>query len=501
MTVRTRIAPSPTGVPHIGTAYVALFNKALAHRHNGKFVLRIEDSDQARSTKQSELAIYRALRWLGLTWDEGPETGGEFGPYITSQRQHLYQQHLQELVSCGGAFYCFCSAERIAALRVEQQKRGEMPGYDGHCLNLSPDEVQRNLDAGKPYTIRLRVPREGTCTFTDQIRGEISIPWEQVDMQVLQKSDGFPTYHLCATVDDHLMGITHILRGEEWLSSCPKHVLIYDYLGWKYPELYHLPLLRNPDQSKLSKRKNPTGIDYYQDRGYLPEALLNYLATMGWSMADEREIFSFDEFVQEFDLKRISPRGPVFDLEKLDWMNGKYLRDLSTAEFIENFNAWATKEQKIEKTVELVQPRVERFDQVYPAIGYLLGERPEITLDSFAGIKAEHSEILENLYLVSKLLGGLEDWHAERLQLLLKSIATVRDQKIRDLVQPLFIALAGSSVALPIFGSMEILGPELTQSRIQSAIEVLGGVSNKRRKKLDKEFESLEQSLLGLSQD
>ncbi len=495
MTVRTRVAPSPTGVPHIGTAYIALFNKALARRHNGKFILRVEDSDQSRSTESSELSIYRSLKWLGLTWDEGPDTGGEFGPYKTSQRLDIYRSHLQELLDNGGAFYCFCSAERINQIRQEAQKSEGIPGYDGHCLHLSEKQVQENLAQNLPYTVRLKVPREGSCTFTDQIRGEISIPWTQVDMQVLQKSDGFPTYHLCATVDDHLMGVTHILRGEEWLSSCPKHVLLYDYFGWQYQELFHLPLLRNPDQSKLSKRKNPTGIEYYRARGYLPEALLNYLALMGWSMPDQQEIFSFDELVEDFDLSRISPRGPVFDPVKLDWVNGKYLRELSRDEFAQKFNEWVIADHKIEKTVELVQPRVERFDQVYQQVSYLLGTRPEVSEDSFRAGRLEPEECVKTLFLISKALETEDDWSSDHLHQTLTELANVMDCKLKDLVQPIFIALSGSAVALPLFGSMEILGPEITRHRIQDAVDALGGISKKRRKRLDKEWVEVSKEL------
>lgn len=496
MTVRTRIAPSPTGTPHIGTAYVALFNKVLARRHNGQFILRIEDSDQARSSQVSELAIYRSLRWLGLDWDEGPEIGGEFGPYKTSERQDIYRSHLSELIDCGGAFYCFCTPERLNQLRQSQQKAGEVPGYDGHCLGLSESEIQKRLDKSVPYTVRLKVPREGSCTFRDELRGDISIPWTQVDMQILRKSDGFPTYHLCATVDDHLMQISHILRGDEWLSSCPKHVLIYDYLGWTYPQIFHLPLLRNADQSKLSKRKNPTGIEYYRDRGYLPEAILNYLATMGWSMPDEREIFSFDDLVQEFDLSRITPRGPIFDQEKLDWMNGKYLRELSTRNFIEQFNLWSTSDNKVEKIVELVQPRVERFDQLYDRVGYLLGERIDLTVDSFVSAKLDPENCVETLYLVEKALEELQDWDASTLQNSLAQLAQSRDQKLRELLRPMFIAISGKSVALPLFASMEILGPELTRQRLRSAVDALGGVSKKDRKRLEKEWQKVNSLLL-----
>jgi len=273
LSVRTRVAPSPSGDPHVGTAYVALFNLAFARRHGGRFVLRIEDTDQARSSPESEAAIVAALRWAGIDWDEGPDVGGDHGPYRQSERVALYREHAERLVAQGDAFRCFCSRERLDAVRGAQRQRGENPGYDGHCLGLTGAEGERRIRAGEPYVIRLRVPREGVCRAHDRLRGAIEIPWAQVDMQVLMKSDGFPTYHLAVVVDDHLMGITHVLRGEEWIGSLPKHQLLYRHLGWDMPEHTHLPLLRNPDRSKLSKRRNPTGLNYFRDTGYLPEAL------------------------------------------------------------------------------------------------------------------------------------------------------------------------------------------------------------------------------------
>ena len=488
MTVRTRVAPSPTGTPHLGTAYIALFNKAFAEQQNGQFVLRIEDSDAARSTKQSETEICDALRWLGLDWDEGPDNGGPHGPYRVSARLSVYREHAQQLIESGGAFYCFCTQERLDAVRREQQKQGQTPRYDGHCLPLKPDEVQRRLDAGEPHVIRLRVPDEGECTFQDQIRGEISIPWQQVDMQVLVKSDGFPTYHLCATVDDHLMGITHILRGEEWISSCPKHVLLYDYFGWEFQQLYHLPLLRNSDQSKMSKRKNPTGINYYRDRGYLPEALLNYLATMGWSMPEEQERFSYEEFVTNLDLRRISPRGPVFDAEKLDWLNGMYLREMSDDVFQQRFMDWAGNKTRVNRLTAMLKERTERFDQILPQVDYLLGDRPSIDREMLQHKTLEDEDVIKILDFATRALEGTSQWESDEIADSVRSTAKGAGFAIRDFVAPLFVAISGRSVSLPLFDSMAVLGSELTRSRLRSAIDELGGISNKKLKKLDKEW-------------
>ena len=494
MTVRTRVAPSPTGTPHLGTAYIALFNKAFAEQQNGHFILRIEDSDAVRSTQQSETDIVEALHWLNLQWDEGPDIGGPFGPYRVSERLSHYETHAHELIQAGGAFKCFCSPERLDAVRREQQKRGETPKYDGHCLALSDDEVKRRVDSGEPHVIRLRVPESGECVFKDHIRGEISIPWQQVDMQVLVKSDGFPTYHLCATVDDHLMGITHILRGEEWISSCPKHVLIYDYFGWQFQELFHLPLLRNRDQSKMSKRKNPTGINYYRDRGYLPEALLNYLAAMGWSMPDEREQFNYADMVEQLDLGRISPRGPIFDVEKLDWLNGCYLRDLSDAEFQSRFTSWSGGTARVQRLIAMLKERTERFDQVVPQVDYLVGDRDLIDVDSFKHRSLSDEDIVKILDFATRTIEDVTSWQSDVIGEALRATAERSGYKIRDFVAPLFIALSGRRVALPLFDSMEVLGLELTRARLRSAIEVLGGVSNKKLKKLDKEWATLEQA-------
>ncbi|MEQ8689769.1 MAG: glutamate--tRNA ligase, partial [Pseudomonadales bacterium] len=361
MTIRTRIAPSPTGDPHVGTAYMALFNWAFARQHEGQFILRIEDTDQARTTAESEQNIFAALRWLGLDWDEGPDVGGPHGPYRQSERKDIYDTHLATLLDAGHAFRCFCSRERLDEVRAAQMAAKQTSRYDGHCLNLSAEEVAERLARGEEHVVRLKVPDTGECVFTDRLRGEISRAYADVDMQVLRKSDGMPTYHFAVVVDDHLMGITHVLRGEEWINSVPKHKLLFDYFGWQMPEMVHLPLLRNADQSKLSKRKNPTGINYFRDAGYLPEALRNFLGLMGWSMPDEQEIFTLEEMVAAFDVDRITVRGPIFDQEKLDWMNGQYLRALSAEEFSARVAGWLLNEERLAPIIPMVQERVERL--------------------------------------------------------------------------------------------------------------------------------------------
>src|SRR5512142_1764426 len=335
MSVRTRIAPSPTGDPHVGTAYVALFNYAFARKHGGQFLLRIEDTDRERSSAASEAMIFEALHWLGLRWDEGPDVGGPHGPYRQSERTAIYREHAAELVRRGAAYPCFCTRERLDALREEQKARKQNFGYDGHCRALPREEAGRRAATGEPHVVRLAMPAEGETVVADLLRGELRFDNAQVDDQVLLKSDGFPTYHLANVVDDHLMGITHVIRAEEWLSSLPKHAILYQGFGWEPPVFCHLPLLRNADRSKISKRKNPVSVNFYKRAGYLPEVMLNFLALMGWSMPDEHEEFTLEEFIDEFTLERISLGGPVFDVEKLRWLNGKYLRRLLPAQLLE----------------------------------------------------------------------------------------------------------------------------------------------------------------------
>jgi glutamyl-tRNA synthetase len=373
--VRTRIAPSPTGDPHVGTAYVALFNRALARKHGGQFVLRIEDTDRERSHKKSEAMIFESLRWLGLDWDEGPDVGGPFAPYRQTERSQLYKQHADELLARGAAYACFCTRERLDALREEQKAKKQNFGYDGLCRGLDPADAARRRAAGEPCVVRLKMPREGELLVHDLLRGEIRFEAAQVDDQVLLKSDGFPTYHLAVVVDDHLMKISHVIRAEEWISSLPKHFQLYKGFGWEPPIHCHLPLLRNADRSKISKRKNPVSIDYYRRAGFLPEALLNYLALMGFSMPDEREEFTIQEFTDAFVLERISLGGPVFDLQKLTWLNGKYLRRLLPAQLLSRLRQEPFSDGYLLEVLPLVQERVDTLEAFFDyASFFFVGE-------------------------------------------------------------------------------------------------------------------------------
>ena len=492
MTVRTRIAPSPTGDPHVGTAYIALFNLCFARQYGGQFILRIEDTDQQRSNKKSEQRIFDSLRWLGLEWDEGPDIGGEFGPYRQSERTQIYQEHAKELLEAGHAFYCFATPEELSQMRREQMARGETPKYDGRGLKLSSEEINGRLEKGEPYVIRMKIPEAGDCKFEDMLRGSIEIPWAQVDMQVLIKADGMPTYHLANVVDDHLMEISHVIRGEEWINSAPKHQLLYQYFGWDMPVLCHMPLLRNPDKSKLSKRKNPTGINYYQAMGYLPEALVNYLGRMGWSMPDEEEKFSLEQMIKHFDINDVHLGGPVFDVEKLDWLNGRWIReDLDENEFRERLVDWALNDDKLRQIIPLVQGRVEKFSDLAPLAAYLVSGMPDIEASSFEQGKLDQAVHQKILQFAVWQLEVVSEWDRDNLYKCLNELAVAMELKLKDFLLPLFIAVTGKASAPPLFDSMVILGPDLVRARIRFGLEIVGGPSKKQLKKLDKEYQKI----------
>ena len=324
--VKVRIAPSPTGDPHVGTAYIGLFNYAYAKHNGGEFILRIEDTDRSRFSIDSEQQIFDAMKWLGLYYDEGPDVGGDFGPYRQSERISMYKKYADMLVDNGGAYCCFCTQERLTRLRERQVAMNQAPGYDGNCRKLTKEEVEQKKTNNEPYIIRLKMPYDGQTIVKDMLRGDIVFENSKIDDQVLLKSDGFPTYHLANIVDDHLMGITDVIRAEEWIASTPKHIQLYKAFGWEEPKWYHMPLLRNADKTKISKRKNPVSLNYYREEGYLKEAMLNFLALMGWSMPEDKEIFTLDEMIDNFTFDRISLGGPVFDLVKLGWVNNHHMR-------------------------------------------------------------------------------------------------------------------------------------------------------------------------------
>ena len=489
MDVRTRIAPSPTGIPHLGTAYVALFNLCFARLHKGKFILRIEDTDQQRNVPGAEASIIEALSWLGLDWDEGPDKGGPYASYRQSERKSIYRPYAEQLVEQGDAFYCFATPAELKSMRDKQLAEGLPVRYDGRGLELPSAEVTRRIAGGEPHVIRMKIPTEGECTIKDQLRGNTNIAWSQVDMQILLKADGMPTYHFASVVDDYLMGITHVLRGEEWLSSAPKHQLLYHYFSWQMPKLYHLPLLRNPDKSKLSKRKNPVSIGYYRAMGYLPEALINYLGRLGWSFPDEREKFSLQEMLAEFDPTRIVSSAPIFDLAKLDWLNGAWLREeLSATQLTQRLTQWAFPPGKVEKILQQLQPRMTTLSDVVTQAGFLFSGKLNLAADNFSVPDQDKQTLQFILWRLETL------WHWQRAQLFdnLSSLAKQLEIKLETLLKPAFIAITGSTASMSLMDGMELLGRDLTLSRLRQAIEVLGGVSKRQTKEWQKVYQKLE---------
>lgn len=496
MTVRTRIAPSPTGDPHVGTAYIALFNLCFARQHGGQFLLRIEDTDQVRSTPESEQAILDSLRWLGLEWDEGPDVGGPCGPYRQSERRDIYVEHANILLAKGHAFKCYRTSEELDQLREARQQAGGFTALKPSELKLPDDEVARREAAGMPYVIRMNVPEgEGPCPIDDLLRGTIELDWGQIDAQILLKSDGMPTYHLANVVDDHLMQITHVLRGEEWINSAPKHKLLYEYFGWDMPVLCHLPLLRNPDKSKLSKRKNPTSILYYKKMGYLPEAVLNYLGRMGWSMPDESEKFTLQKMIDNFDIQRVSLGGPVFDVEKLSWLNSLWIReDLTIEQLADRLHDWAFNRDNLLSILPLAQTRMHTLSDFAPLAAFLASGQLPLTLASFDGISLDEEKLKELLQYALWRLEGLRNWERDEIFNTLKTLAAAMDIKLKDFLAPLFIAIAGTTASFSVFDSMVLLGPDMSRARLRHALNVrFGEIGKKQLKKLEKGYELLPQ--------
>ncbi len=463
--IRVRIAPSPTGEDlHIGNVYTALINFAFARQKKGKFIVRIEDTDRTRLVAGSEDRILASLKWFGLTHDEGPDADGAYGPYRQSERLEFYKKYAEELVGKGHAYRCYCTPERLAQLRKEQQEKGMPTMYDGLCKKLKAKSEKLRVDNGK-YVIRLDVPDEGTTEFTDLIRGKISFENRLIDDQVLLKSDGFPTYHLGVVVDDYLMKISHVIRAEEWISSTPKHILIYKFLGWELPIFAHGPILRNPDKSKLSKRKNPVWASWYREQGFLPEAILNYLALMGWSHPEGKDIFSLEEFIKDFKLEDLKPVGPAFDLKKLEWMNGEYLRKFKIENLklkISEFVGGNYPEDLIEKTIPLIQERIKKFSDYLPLAGFFFEKPKEYELDL-----SDKKNLLEKIINRLELITG---WQAQVIGDKLQDLAIETGIKTGEFFMILRVALTGKKISPPLNESMEILGKDEVINRLRNLI-------------------------------
>ena len=488
MKPRVRIAPSPTGDPHVGTAYMALFNLIFAKHFGGTFILRIEDTDQNRSRPEYEENIYKALKWCGIAWDEGPDIGGPFGPYRQSERFGIYQKYAEDLVKKGKAYRCYCTAEELEDMRELQAKQGGRLGYDRRCRNLSPQELAEKEAKGLPFVIRLKMPLTGECVYEDQIKGRISCPWADIDDQILLKSDGFPTYHLANVVDDHLMQITHVIRGDEWMSSTPKHVWLYEAFEWKAPTFLHMPLLLGRDGKKLSKRRNPTSIFYYRDSGYLPEAFLNFLTLMGYSMLADKEIYPLSEIIENFDPKRIGISGAVFDVAKLDWINQQYLiNHIPANELWGRLKSWSFNDTFMEKLMPLIHSRIKTFGEFMELCDFFFINHLPYTPELF-NIKGCAREICPLiLQCLIWHMDSIENWGASGLNEASRYAEETFGVHYKKVIIPLlFATIMGKLQGPPLFDSAQLLGKDRLRARLLQAIEFLGGISNKNMDSLRK---------------
>ncbi|MEX0905068.1 MAG: glutamate--tRNA ligase [Balneolaceae bacterium] len=490
-TVRVRFAPSPTGFLHIGGLRTALYNYLFARHHGGTFVLRIEDTDQKRYVKEAEDDITRSLEWSGIEIDEGPGKPGDYSPYRQSERKEIYHKYADQLIESGHAYYAFDTTEELDQMRERLQNSGNpSPKYDAvtrqsmkNSLTLSGDEVQKKLDAGEEYVVRLKVPRRETIRFEDKIRGHVSFESKGLDDQVLLKSDGMPTYHLANVVDDHEMEITHVIRGEEWLSSTPKHILLYQYFGWEPPEMAHLPLIMSPSGGKLSKRKAesegiPVNTRDYIEQHYEPEALINFLAYLGWSPGDDSEIHSLEELCRLFTLDRVSKGGAVFNHKKLLWYNENYLREQSDKELASRVkaisgNGLSLPDEDLETAVSLLKERVSKVDELITMSSFFFEDPKEYDEKALKkwkadspGLVAEYRGRLENI--------SEEKFKAGELKSALEVVINSNDVGFGKLMMPMRIAVTGQGFGPDLFASMELLGKETVLRRIDTALTTLG---------------------------
>ncbi len=481
--VRVRIAPSPTGMPHVGLFHTFLVNWLYARHNGGRFVVRIEDTDTARRVEGAVEALLEAIRWLGLDWDEGPGVGGPYGPYVQSERLPLYQQHARELVEAGKAYYCYCSPERLEELRADQERRKVPPGYDRRCRDLGEGERAAAAASGVTPVIRFAVPREGETTFYDELRGPITWQNDKLDDFIILKSDGYPTYHLAHMVDDHYMKITDVLRGEEWIPSTPRHILLYQAFGWSPPRFCHLGPLLGPDRKKLSKRHSATGVLEFRDLGYLPEAMVNYLAIIGASYepTGTREIFSLPELVEAFDLHRLNKTGAIFDLTKLNWMNGYYIRQLAAADlarrlmpFLEGAGLAAPDQLPyVERLVPLVQERLTTLSEAPDLLAFCFTDDLEYRSEDLIGKGLTPQASRRALAAALELLRTTPEFADEPLEVALRGVADATEVKAGQLFMILRVAITGRTKSPPLTASMEAIGRERTVARVEEALERL----------------------------
>ena len=484
--VRTRYAPSPTGYPHVGNIRTALFAWLFARHNNGSFILRIEDTDVERSVEGSLENILESLRWLGMDWDEGPEIGGNYGPYVQSQRLNLYQNAAQKLVESGHAYYCFCSQERLEKLREGQIKDKLPPGYDRCCRDLTAEQRREKAVAGIKPVVRFKAPTTGRTKFHDEIWGDVAFENSVIEDLVLLKSDGYPTYHLANVVDDHLMEITHVIRAEEYISSTPLHIMTYEALGYALPKFAHVPMVLGVDRSKLSKRHGSTSVLEFRDQGYLPEALLNFMALVGWSLDDKTDIISREELIKNFSLERVNKNAGIFNYEKLQWMNGVYIRGLSSDDlmwkivpFMEKYFPPEVKRpldiEYVRKIVPLIRERISTLKDSADYTGFFFLD--ELTYDAamFTDKKMTAETSLTALKAAEEKLSFLESFSPDLLETTLRHLAEELGIKAGQLFNPLRVATTARDAAPPLFETMAVLGKERCLKRIKAALVKLGG--------------------------
>jgi len=496
--IRVRFAPSPTGFVHVGSLLTVIYDWLIAKQGKGDFIIRIEDTDQKRSIEGAEENMLKVLKWAGLEPNEGVMLDkndkliqkGKFGPYVQSERLDIYKKYALELAKNGHAYYCFCSADRLEKLRAEQEKNKQLTRYDRHCRNLSSAEVEKKLQAGEPHVIRLKVPESGEVVLNDLIRGEVKFPYDSIDDQVLLKTDGFPTYHLAVVVDDHLMKISHVLRGQEWLPSTPKHLFLYQCFGWTPPAFAHMSHLLNKDRTKLSKRQGDVAVEDYMKKGYLPEALINFLVITGWNEGEgsEQEIYSLSELVKKFSLERVHKTGAIFDLDKLDWINGMYLRKLPIKELtklclpylnsqfpprgpfgaISNFQL-----DYIENVVALEQERIKKLSDLPGLVSYFFVDQPGYDAKLLIWKKSDQPTVKNNLEKLLNFLAAVKKW--DKLSLEQGIMDWIKKENLTngEVLWPMRVALTGLEKSPAPFEVAEVLGRDKSLARIKKAVCLL----------------------------
>ncbi len=479
--VRVRFAPSPTGHLHIGGARTAIYNWAFARRHGGTFILRIEDTDPERSTEENTQAILRAMEWLGMDYDEGPIVGGQYGPYFQTQRTASYSEALEELKRAGATYPCFCTPAELEVKRNAARSKGGFAGYDRTCRALSPSEAEARIAAGEPHVWRLKVPEDrGEIVFPDAVRGDVTFPADTVDDLVLVRTDGSATYNFAVTVDDATMAITHVIRGDDHLSNTPKQILIYEALGKSLPIFAHLSMILGSDGKRLSKRHGATSVEAYRDLGYLPEAVLNYLALLGWSLDGETTVFSRETLAENFALDRVSRNAAIFDEEKLEWLNGVYIRELSASGLVDRIVPWleaegltdaadvAARRAWFEELAPLVSERIKRMDEVAGAVRFLFGDAISITEDAREKVLMKEGAA-RSLEAAAEVLSGLEVFDAASVEESLRTLPGALELKPKVVFQAVRVAVTGSTVSPPLFESVALLGKERTLTRLHDA--------------------------------